>query len=670
MAKGMTANKQSILHNVCIVVLLVISTIFILYVAKIAPTLKRQIALQKHNKEYFDNLKEEKLSVLKSCKLFEKRETKDNTVLLREIGPIPNGKFISSFAGEGEGTYSYREKYRAYGKRAIHYMAKEPRRYFDGSFMRDYWGHVIYEDVEKVKWVTGPYWAYKTKQAPFKYTYSLTTFDLSDSISSNTPDSVYEKLTQQFAGLLTSYNHYKFSPSQWKCNNYGDWATFYGEILPKNRQGIAYEATDQHDTPVLRHVYYANQRAYMLELHSKHQLESQAEWALENVTSFYLQDYNDKVFMKLLFIILGCLSLVVLGLACLLMPRFLRKKEINTLGASKWLCRYINIVYIINVACVFADIWPIYTGKLIQDSYWWKIFLLFLCAVVMNIFTKMYIVNKLKTGSGFDYLVPKWLKSYLRKRHATEAEYKSVVVFLLYPFLVLGNLPLGLCVIGYVLPASLLSIVLLEFRNFSKWCNEENWKGESLKDKELGAFKDYYLLLDIDKSASGEDIDKAYNKAMVKYNSGMDSGLYNENYKRNVQEAYRVLSSVNRLRPEYDKEFDAYCASSTPDYQYSDKKTKNDIISIQKELYGVEQQNSNAKRRSQYNSVVRGICVFLILLVIAVAIILFVPVKEQSNHQPRIRGPHIRVPHIAVPHIAVPDIAVPDVAVPDVDIYE
>lgn len=612
--KRMKRSKQSVVGNICIVVFLLISVGFMLYIAKVSPTLKSEIELRKHNKTNYDYLDEEKLSVVKNCKLFEKRETKDNSVFLREIGPIPNGKFVSSFVGEGEGTFSYREKHMAYGKRAIHYVSKEPRRYYDGSLIRDYWGDIKYKEVEKVKYVTGPYWKYETKRVPFKYTYTLTTFDLSDSISSNTPDSIYEEITRQFAGLLTSYKNYEFSPSQRKCDH----------------NAIAYEAKDQQDTPVLRHIYFANQRAYMLELHSEYQLKNKANSIWENIAPFYLQDYNDTVYMKMLLMLLCCISFVVLGVICLLIPRFsLRRNGVSALGFTRWLFRYIYVAWLVNVVCVFADIYPVYKGDIKQDGYWWAFFSLFLCSICMNILTKMYIANKVETKYEFDYLVPIWLKSYLRKRHATEAEYRSVVVFLLYPFFILGNLPLGLFVLGYVLPVSLLAIVLLELRNFSRWTNGEMKKDNLLMDKDFGKFKDYYLLLDIDKGSSAEDVDKAFNRAMAKYNSGIDGDLYNEAYKRNVQEAYRVLSSVNRLRPEYDKEFEAYRASNMPEYQYSDEKTKNDIMLIQKELYGVELLYNNNKRKT-YNSVVRGLFVFLILLVIASAI-LFIPTKEESS---------------------------------------
>lgn len=83
-------------------------------------------------------------------------------------------------------------------------------------------------------------------------------------------------------------------------------------------------------------------------------------------------------------------------------------------------------MWLVNIICVFMDVYPIFTGELRQDSYWWNIFLLFLCAVGMNIFTNMYVVNKAKAENEFDYLIPKWLKFYLIKRHVTDAEYKAL----------------------------------------------------------------------------------------------------------------------------------------------------------------------------------------------------------------------------------------------------
>ena len=91
-----------------------------------------------------------------------------------------------------------------------------------------------------------------------------------------------------------------------------------------------------------------------------------------------------------------------------------------------------------------------------------------------------------------------------------------------------------------------------------------------------------------------------------------------------------MLSSTNRLKPEYDREFDVYRTSNMPEYQYSDEKTKNDIVLVQKEFWDGKIQNKRINKRETYNSVVRGIYLFLLLLIIA-AIVLFVPFKEHSD---------------------------------------
>ena len=403
-------------------------------------------------------------------------------------------------------------------------------------------------------------------------------------------------------------------------------------VLPKNKDAVVFQSKDEKGISVIRIVYFANRKAYVLDVHSPYELIEKANAIMETFTTFYLQDYNDMVSMRLLLTILGSIAFVVFGLICLLIPKIvLRNRETVLPKQAKYLIRYARVMWLVNIICVFADVYPIFTGELRQDSYWWNIFLLFLCAVGMNIFTNMYVVNKAKAENEFDYLIPKWLKFYLIKRHVTDAEYKSVVVFLLYPFFILGNLPFGICVLGYILPVAILSIILMEVRIFSKWTHEDTNGNNSNEEEELGVFKDYYLLLDINRDASEMDIDIAFNKAMAKYNSRTDAKLYNEVYKRNIQEAYRVLSSTNRLKPEYDREFDAYRASNDSEYLYSDERTKRDIMLVQKELGGtlfaLKKYDTCAK---VHNLVIRAVVIYGVFLAI-VSAILFVPVKKHKT---------------------------------------
>lgn len=579
--KSLNKNKYTLACVIC----LLIAIISIIYVSNIVPTLKVELTLKEHNEKFFVNFDKEQFSVLKSSHYFDKKETKDNSEQLKEIGPIPEGKFVSSFDGKGEGKYGYWKPYLAMGSRAVYYTEKVPQRYLSGEIIRDYYGRIEYEEVEKVKYVNEPYWDSRYTTIPYEYTYTFSVIDLSDSISSNASDSIYSICTKQFAKQLTSYKNWNFSPNQVKCRRNANWAKFYMSVLPKNKVAVVFQSKDEKGVSVIRAVYFANRKAYVLDVHSPYELIENANAIMETFTTFYLQDYNDMVSMRLLLTILGCIAFVVFGLICLLTPKIvLRNRETVLPKQAKYLIRYARVMWLVNIICVFADVYPIFTGELRQDSYWWNIFLLFLCAVGMNIFTNMYVVNKAKAENEFDYLIPKWLKFYLIKRHVTDAEYKSVVVFLLYPFFILGNLPFGLYVLGYILPVAILSVILMEVRIFSKWTHEDTNGNNSNEVEELGVFKDYYLLLDINRDASEMDIDIAFNKAMAKYNSRTDAKLYSEVYKRNIQEAYRVLSSTNRLKPEYDKEFDAYRKSNMINYQFLDVNTQKDIAIIHNTL--------------------------------------------------------------------------------------
>ena len=626
--KSLNKNKYTLACVIC----LLIAIISIIYVSNIVPTLKVELTLKEHNEKFFVNFDKEQFSVLKSSHYFDKKETKDNSEQLKEIGPIPEGKFVSSFDGKGEGKYGYWKPYLAMGSRAVYYTEKVPQRYLSGEIIRDYYGRIEYEEVEKVKYVNEPYWDSRYTTIPYEYTYTFSVIDLSDSISSNASDSIYSICTKQFAKQLTSYKNWNFSPNQVKCRRNANWAKFYMSVLPKNKVAVVFQSKDEKGVSVIRAVYFANRKAYVLDVHSPYELIENANAIMETFTTFYLQDYNDMVSMRFLLTILGCIAFVVFGLICLLIPKIvLQNRETVLPKQAKYLVRYACVMWFVNIICVFADVYPIFTGELRQDSYWWNIFLLFLCAVGMNIFTNMYVVNKAKAENEFDYLIPKWLKFYLIKRHITDAEYKSVVVFLLYPFFILGNLPFGICVLGYILPVAILSVILMEVRIFSKWTHEDTNGNNSNGVEELGVFKDYYLLLDINRDASEMDIDIAFNKAMAKYNSRTDAKLYNEVYKRNIQEAYRVLSSTNRLKPEYDKEFDAYRASNDSEYLYSDERTKRDIMLVQKELRGTLLASKKYDTCAKvHNLVIRAVVIYGVFLAI-VSSILFVPVKKHTT---------------------------------------
>lgn len=143
------STTRTFLRTFFLVVLLVLAVVDIVYVAKTCSGLKGQVELKKHNEKCFNNLDVEQISALKGRSLFNKRETKDNSVFLREIGPIPKGKFISSFSEVGEASYEYMQEYVAYRNRLAYYTVRVPR--------RDYFGFIEYDEEERSKIVKEPY---------------------------------------------------------------------------------------------------------------------------------------------------------------------------------------------------------------------------------------------------------------------------------------------------------------------------------------------------------------------------------------------------------------------------------------------------------------------------------------------------------------------------------
>lgn len=67
------ANCNNI-HNLCI---------------QCCPDIEVGVGTKEHNEKFFVNFDKEQFSVLKNSHYFDKKETKDNSEQLKEIGPIP-----------------------------------------------------------------------------------------------------------------------------------------------------------------------------------------------------------------------------------------------------------------------------------------------------------------------------------------------------------------------------------------------------------------------------------------------------------------------------------------------------------------------------------------------------------------------------------------------------
>ena len=169
----------------------------------------------------------------------------------------------------------------------------------------------------------------------------------------------------------------------------------------------------------------------------------------------------------------------------------------------------------------------------------------------------------------------------------------------------------------YVVPFAIIILISLEIRHLYRWINKDSITVNQNKNE----FMDYYVVLDLKKDADIDEIEKAFNSAMAKYNSANGNPLYGKQFYYEIQEAYAVLGSTNQLRPEYDKEYEAYKSSNCASYSYSNKQLENEILNIRNKLYKVKSGNSSRK----INIIIVSFILFLVVVFIILSLFEIVP---------------------------------------------
>ena len=118
-------------------------------------------------------------------------------------------------------------------------------------------------------------------------------------------------------------------------------------------------------------------------------------------------------------------------------------------------------------------------------------------------------------------------------------------------------------------------------------------------------FKDYYLILGINKEATPEEIEKAFKDADAKF-----GGTANSKEFQDVKEAFAVLSH-QETKILYDKELEAYNESDDfANYEIKDQSLAKTINSLQTSIK-VNQQPS-----SGYGSKIKKGCMWAVIFVI------------------------------------------------------
>ncbi|MBR5061422.1 MAG: DnaJ domain-containing protein [Prevotella sp.] len=496
-----------------------------------------------YSKQHFIFFEDEQISVLKDSPIIGEKQNEDITDR-REIGPLPDGKFISAYVVEGKD-------------------------YFDE-----------------------PYWGMRYVRITYKYKRNFSVYDISNQMSFfENEDSAYHRFLNDFESKLSTYKKWRFNPFDNKSDLI---KKQFGVYYKKRSDAITYETISQDGINTLRSVYFANKKAYVLEIQSKYKRIRYANVFLSNLTTFNLLNYNKTAVNKIISgFIAFFLFAILLVYICI---RHYQRIPIRNLLARK-IGKFAFSMTVINVIIVLWIAIKLFWGSnylLFYSENKYVDLSIVLCLtmatlVFMDLHIFPYLYIKSKKEYQYDFLIHEGLRSYFDSRLDNQQEKKALVSFLYYPLYILGSMPFGIIILIYVLPFALILFVVLEARHLYRWINKdaipENIKNDS--------FMDYYVILDLKKEATKDEIDKAFNSAVAKHNSSERNSLYGKEYYCEIQEAFAVLNSTNQLRPEYDKEYERYKNSNDIKYSYINKLLEKEINNIRSKIYNKKPRYKN-----------------------------------------------------------------------------
>ena len=561
----------------------------------------------------FDYQVEEDFGILRESPGLGEKQNADSPDR-KEIGPMPDGTFISAYTKEG--TLIYDEPYKYKYNIDDPYWVQEP--YYDR------YGFLQYRTVTKYNRKT--YWGTSYRQKECKFVRNFSIYDISDKISLfENRDSAYKRMIKEFEAKVSEYKNWKFSPIDYKsetikkhCKEY-----YKGGI-----NALSYNTESQDGIKTIRSIYFANEKAYVLEVKANHNTTEQANKFLTNVTTSDLSKYNDSVVIKILF----CLILSLVLAFVFVYLRNKRYKSLPTINKhAKSLLKYSFYMTLLNIFIILFIFYSLFTNEDYQFVYYDRsyvdlrslAYLTISTLVLMDLLICTYLYAKQKKDYQYDYLIQDQMQPYYDSRLDNPQEKKALVSLLYYPLFILGPMPLGILSLIYVIPFAIIIFISLELRHLYRWINKDS----ATIDQDRKEFMDYYVALDLKKDANKEEIEKAFNSAMAKYNSADGNPLYGKPFYYEIQEAYAVLGSINQLRPEYDKEYEAYKASNSTSYSYSNKQLENEILNIRNKLYKIKSKGSNRT----INIIVVSFVLFFVVAFVLLRLTEVIPPLWESN---------------------------------------
>lgn len=381
-----------------------------------------------------------------------------------------------------------------------------------------------------------------------------------------------------------------------KVSNFNNWVftpQFYWNHPSKHINAITFRV---NKTNIIT-IFCANERIYFLNVNSKYFAIQRANDILKNLTVCNPKTYKEKIKIEINFTFI---SLIFFTFVII----FILNHIPNEMQKNKYALRMLRLVstaMIIDIIFIIIQWHLVNTGYFICDYKWETAISITWFSIIFSCISMLYMRLKCEQDFSFDYIIPHRIKLYLNNRKATVQEIKLFIVFICYPLYII-SFPYGIFLLIYIIPICVILILLFEIKILYLWITNNKTNSNNSTN-----FKDYYLILDINKDATTKEIELAYYKALSKTNSTKS--------KLNIKEAYFILTS-KILRPRYDYEFSQYIQSGDfNEYKFSDKKLEYDISLIKN---GFNKEQKHLFKLKNINVVFLSLLIYIIIFLIAI----------------------------------------------------
>lgn len=462
--------------------------------------------------------------------------------------------------------------------------------------------------------------------------YSISVYDVSSHIENFPNKESYKHLLHNFDKRLQAYKRYHFDIMSIKNPVWHWWySSFYNLHYTGATRYLFYDAETYERGS--RTVFFENKKVYILEVkgaEDDNDLATATDNVINEMTTLPLNEYNIRILLgTLLFLILTVLCFGgILGFYRQAYKANITNKTANKLIKysthmsiiSGILSLIISILYAINVGTCpnYVDIYYSPSFPDVPST----LCIVGVISVLLNVTLVIpYIYTRSCHSDKYDYLIPEKISKWMDKKLTDEREKRSLVALFFYPLYTGLPLPLGIGIFGYIIPFGVILYISIQIRSLSGWI-----KAEDKQDKK-NVFCDYYVLLNLTFEATQEDIDKAFNAHLAKYNADSNNPLYGKDYLSELREAYAVLSSSNQLRPQYDNEYQLYKQSNLVNYEFENKQLEMSIQKIRTKLYGT------SKTKKTLNVITLSFLILWMLVFIALCIFDVIPLSDWLNFE-------------------------------------